>query len=349
MNKFIFTLLSLFFFNSYAQSYYEICFWEVETREGGLLYGMSETKDGADATMYEFQKENEGQEFDISDHAVVYNFSIFPSNIFNEKNPVHTFQEKANNEYVILTFNNLVEITKKTKEFPVFEYYIKLRDDQTNFVQDLVLDDNETYKSSEYLYTKTGKSSSSQSTYEAPIVNNETSSSYSDNNASNYEENTASQEPTSQNSYYVDNEYNDSANPEIVLWEVKTRAEGLLFGIATSKDEADAIMVDFQERNADGKYDISDYPAKYEVTESHDLSSVTKFQNLVGKPYLVISIDDIRSLEIIRSRGFDEAVDYYMDTRGGDRAFVTKRLAYMYSGLEKYRILNNSQFMANNK
>ena len=100
---------------------------------------------------------------------------------------------------------------------------------------------------------------------------------------------------------------------EVVLWQVETRSEGLVFGISKSKSNAKRIIEDFQERNADSKYDISDYNPKFKYTtfpvKSRSESPINNFIALVGKPYKVLSHDDVRSLEIIDEQNF-EPVSY---------------------------------------
>lgn len=136
-----------------------------------------------------------------------------------------------------------------------------------------------------------------------------------------------------------------------VLWEVETRIDGLLFGVAMSKDDADAVMLDFQKRNADTKYDISRYPAKYKFSsapiQNQKENPVTIFKSYTkGRAYKVLSAEDIKGIEIAKSKGFDSGVDYYVGVRGADRDFVVKRLKNLLTNLSKFRIKPSSYLAA---
>lgn len=134
---------------------------------------------------------------------------------------------------------------------------------------------------------------------------------------------------------------------EIVMWQVETRMGGLLFGISETKDGADAVMFDFQRRNADSKYDITSHPAKYKFTTVpvKDLNEnpVEQFKLLAkGKPYKVLSAEDIKGIEIAKRKGLDAGVDYYVDVRGADRDFVKNRLKGIMTNLDAYRIQSDT-------
>ena len=137
---------------------------------------------------------------------------------------------------------------------------------------------------------------------------------------------------------------NAQRNIEIVKYEVETRLGGLLFGIAETKDGADAVMLDFQKRNKGSKYDISDHPVKYKFTtvpvKSFDNAHnpVTKFKYYAGKAYKVLSAEDIKGVDIAKRKGIDAGVDYYVEVRGAERGFVEDRLKNILIHLDEFRI-----------
>lgn len=131
---------------------------------------------------------------------------------------------------------------------------------------------------------------------------------------------------------------------EVVLWQVETRAKGLVFGISKSKSNAERIIEDFQDRNADSKYDISAFSPIFKYTtfpvKNRSESPINNFIAMVGKPYKVLSYDDLKSLEIIEEQNFEQGVLYYMNARDAEKKYVTNRLQKLVTNYEKYRIKN---------
>lgn len=286
----IIAALLLFSYNIYAQRYREIVMWEVETRMGELLFGISETKDGADVVMYNFQKRNADTKYDITNHPAKYNFTTVPVEHAND-NPIDNFKSKMGGKlYKVLSKEAIVDfkIAKSKGSAALVAYY---------------------------LGTKTRQTETKQT--ETKVISNvATTNTQIKNNKKIYQ--------------------------EIVLWEVETRIDGLLFGIAKTKDEADAVMADFQKRNANSKYDISRYPAKYKfiTVQINDLNEnpINKFKSYAGKAYKVLSVEDLKGIEIAKRKGLEAGVNYYVDIRGADRSFATKRLKGIMKNLDAYRI-----------
>ncbi len=280
----------LFGFSIHAQRNQEIVMWEVETRQAGILFGICETKDGADVVMFNFQKRNKNSDYDISDHPAKYKFTTVPVKSFDD-NPVDNFKSQLGGKsYKIFPKNSIegFENAKLKGNDALITYYLN-----TNKTNTIIT-----------------------STAGNQTINTDGAS----------EEN---------------NDVN--TNQEIVLWEVETRIDGVLFGISKTKDNADAIMLDFQKRNANTIYDISRYPAKYKFTTINIKNSkedpVALFKSYTkGREYKVLSAEDIKGIEIAKRKGLNEGVDYYVDVRGADKAFVKKRLNDLLTNFDEFRI-----------
>lgn len=285
------TAILLFSLNSHAQRFYEAAMWEVETRNGSILFGISETKDGADAVMLDFQKRNADTKYDITSHAAKYKFTTIPIKHAND-NPVKKFKSQMGGKsYRIFSGEALkdFEIAKRNGSSALIAYYTDIK--------------------------KPNKK----------VANRRTSTTVTKNRSKSYQ--------------------------KFVLWEVETRIDGLLFGVAATKDEADQIMADFQKRNANSKYDISRYPAKYKITtvsvqNSNDNPIDIFKSHTKGKLYKVLSAEDIKGLEIAKNKGLNAGVDYYVNVRGADRNFVVKRLKGIITNLDKFRIESSGYLAA---
>ena len=129
---------------------------------------------------------------------------------------------------------------------------------------------------------------------------------------------------------------------EVLKWEVETKAGGIVFGISETEEEANYIMQDFQKRNTGSKYEIIQSIPKYKYTTISVKNSnddlVEAFTIAAGKPYKVLSAEDIESLELIKSSSFKDAVAYYVATRNTSEKYATDRLKNLNDNLEKYRI-----------
>ncbi len=139
---------------------------------------------------------------------------------------------------------------------------------------------------------------------------------------------------------------------EILKFQVETRAGGMVYGITESIEEAESILVDFQKRNADSKYDISSFNPIYKYTtypiENSVENPVKKFKSLAGKNYKVLSHEDIIALDMIKKLGIDAGVDYYVKARNASTEYTIKRLNYIYSNLDNFRIKKTNYLAVNN-
>ena len=127
----------LFSFASNAQRFREVVKWEVETRIGGLLFGISETKDGADVVMRDFQKRNADSKYDITSHPAKYKFTTVSVDDADE-NPVDNFKSHTSGKaYKVLSAEDIksVDIAKRKGLDAGIEYYVGARGADRNFVK----------------------------------------------------------------------------------------------------------------------------------------------------------------------------------------------------------------------
>ena len=133
---------------------------------------------------------------------------------------------------------------------------------------------------------------------------------------------------------------------EIVLWQIETKAEGLVFGISKSIKDAEFIIDDFQKRNAGSKYDLSlsepDFKYSTIAVKTRNENPVENFRTLAGKLYKVLSKEDIKSVEIAKESDISSGISYYVNTRNANWDFSSKRITDLVNNYEKYRI-NNSR------
>jgi len=113
---------------------------------------------------------------------------------------------------------------------------------------------------------------------------------------------------------------------EVTMWQIETRAGGVVFGISESKEDAEYIMTDFQTRNANSKYDISDFSPHYKYTtysvEKSNDKPVDEFKEVATKSYKVLSAEDIQSFNIAKKEGLQKGIDHYIKTRNVKRHFA---------------------------
>lgn len=137
---------------------------------------------------------------------------------------------------------------------------------------------------------------------------------------------------------------------EILKFQIETRAGGIVYGITESQVEAEHILADFQERNANTKYDISNFRPIYKYTtfpvESSNENPVENFKSLVGKSYKVLSAEDVIALDLMKKEGIDVGIDYYVKTRNANKEHTKKRLNSIYSNLHDFRIKKTNYLAA---
>ena len=133
---------------------------------------------------------------------------------------------------------------------------------------------------------------------------------------------------------------------EALMWQIETQAGGIVFGISENKEDAEYIMQDFQVRNANSKYDISDFRPYYKYTtysvEKSHVKPVDEFKQIAKKPYKVLSAEDIQSFNIAKKEGLEKGIDYYSKSRNVKRSFAASRIKNIVHEFDKYIIKSNN-------
>lgn len=128
---------------------------------------------------------------------------------------------------------------------------------------------------------------------------------------------------------------------EVVKWEGYTKNDGKVVGISPSKDEANQIMLDFNERNKDSDYEIVGMNFKYSTIplERKGEDIFNTFRSEAYKGYKVLSKEDVIALQIIDEGDLGAGVKYYVSEKVNEEEEVVKRrLKNLYKIYRKYMI-----------
>jgi len=122
---YIFLLISVI---SYSQRFKEVLKWQVETRSGGLVFGISETKLDAELIINDFQRRNANSKYDISFHKPYYKYVTISVKNTNET-PVDKFKFLAKKPYKVISFEDIksIDIAKEQGLIIASEYYSKTK------------------------------------------------------------------------------------------------------------------------------------------------------------------------------------------------------------------------------
>lgn len=138
---------------------------------------------------------------------------------------------------------------------------------------------------------------------------------------------------------------------EILKFQIETRAGGIVYGITENQAEAEYILLDFQERNKNTKYDISGFRPVYKYSmhpvKNANENPVENFKAIAGKNYKVLSAEDIIAIDTMKKEGIDAGIDYYVNARNSDPKLAKKRLNHIYSNLNNFRIKTNNYLAQN--
>ena len=98
MKRFLLLLLLLTTYGHInAQRYKEIIKWEVPTKSGGLLFGISHNKGEAKYIIEDFKRRNKKTKYDITNYQPVYMFSTIKVKNYSD-DPVKIFKNITNNK-----------------------------------------------------------------------------------------------------------------------------------------------------------------------------------------------------------------------------------------------------------
>ncbi len=91
MKRFILLLFLLGCVQAHSQRFKEIIKWEVPTKSGGVLFGISHNKAEAILIIKDFKKRNKNTKYDITNYQPVYMFTTIKVKNYSD-DPVKTFK-----------------------------------------------------------------------------------------------------------------------------------------------------------------------------------------------------------------------------------------------------------------
>ena len=147
-------------YNVNAQRFKEILKWEVETKAGGIVFGISETEEDANYIMQDFQKRNAGSKYEIKQSIPKYKYTTLNVKNSNE-DLVASFKSVAGKAYKVLSAEDIesLKLVKSSSFKNAVVYYVTTRNTSEKYAEDRLknLTDNlEKYriKSSKYLASR---------------------------------------------------------------------------------------------------------------------------------------------------------------------------------------------------
>lgn len=125
----------------FSQRFKEVVLWQIETSAGGLLFGISESKNKAEITIKNFQKRNAGNKYDISSFEPIFKYTTLPVESRNE-NPVNKFKALAGKNYKVLSKEDLksIDIAEVKGMRSAVSYYVKKRGSSWDFARKRIKD-----------------------------------------------------------------------------------------------------------------------------------------------------------------------------------------------------------------
>lgn len=136
MKKIILLLVLLTSFIANAQRFKEVLKWEIETQAGGIVFGVSETKEDANYIMKDFQKRNAGTKYEIKESIPKFKYATINVKKTSD-NPVEVFKAVAGKAYKVLSAEDIVsmEIIKKSNLANAVVYYVTTRNTTKKYAE----------------------------------------------------------------------------------------------------------------------------------------------------------------------------------------------------------------------
>lgn len=121
-----------------------------------------------------------------------------------------------------------------------------------------------------------------------------------------------------------------------IKWEGVSKEGHIVYGVSYTKEEAQFVIDDFNERNAYTQYKIVYQTLKTRTAETTDL--IRDFYNLYPRKYRVLEKMDIASLHIFQVSSFDKAVEFLKKNTGKDSLATQKYLHQLLKDYQLYRL-----------
>lgn len=123
-----------------------------------------------------------------------------------------------------------------------------------------------------------------------------------------------------------------------IKWEGVSKEGHVIYGVSYTKEEAQFVIDDFNERNANTKYKIVFQFLKKRTTNDEHL--VRKFHDVYPKKYRVLRALENTALHIFKIGNFEKAVDFITENSDKAKAEAEK---YMYTLLKEFRVYRLDQ------
>ena len=137
-----------------AQRYKEIIKWEVPTKTGGILFGISHSKADAKYIIEDFKERNKRTKYDITDYQPVYMFTTIKVENYND-DPVKIFKKLTQNKgYRVFAKEDLESLTilKKSDLQTAAKHYSKSRNVSLDYALNRVTEISTLYTEYRILY-----------------------------------------------------------------------------------------------------------------------------------------------------------------------------------------------------
>lgn len=118
-----------------------------------------------------------------------------------------------------------------------------------------------------------------------------------------------------------------------IKWEGVSKEGHIIYGVSYTKEEAQFVIDDFNERNAKTKYKIVYQTLKKRTTK--DTGIVRSFYDAYPSKYRVLRKLDLASLHIFQVSSFEKAVDF-LSKNTKETALTTEK--YLHQLLKDYQL-----------
>ncbi len=121
-----------------------------------------------------------------------------------------------------------------------------------------------------------------------------------------------------------------------IRWEGVSAEGHIIFGISYTKEEAQVVIDDFNDRNATTKYKIVYQTLRKRSTDNPDL--VRGFYDAYSRKYRVLRKVDLASLHIFQVGNFNKAVDFLEQNSDRNKIEAQKHMHQLLKEYQLYRL-----------
>ena len=121
-----------------------------------------------------------------------------------------------------------------------------------------------------------------------------------------------------------------------IKWEGVSKEGHIIYGVSYTKEEAQFVIDDFNERNASTKYKIVYQTLKKRTANDNDL--VRSFYDAYPNKYRVLRNLDLASLHIFQVSSFEKAVEFLKQSKEETTLDTEKYLHQLLKDYQLYRL-----------